>query len=213
MKKNLLLVLMALSMGTGAALNAQNIEINVQVEAPACRVHRPVWLGTVAWDAPYVYIPELNLYYSMAEGFYYYLCDGRWCCSVSLPAIYRAYNLAKLRHIAIRTSRPWRYNSRHRARYCRVEHPHARPPRPEPRPHRARPARPQRVDPPRGATHNRPGVKPHKERVSKEFNRSESRQSTEGRKASERRFVNKGLRRVSTDGSVSERTTSSLRSF
>lgn len=153
MKKFLVMLVLACGPMWAPDMRSQDVNINIQVGSslPAGWV-RPAWLGTAAWDAPYVYLPEVDVYYSLAEGFYYYMSGGRWCCSLSLPPVCRGYDLAALRHIAIRTPRPWQHHARHRALYCRREP--ARPPR--------RPAVAGRVPAvkPRPAAPSRPAVSP-----------------------------------------------------
>ncbi|MGI6219372.1 MAG: hypothetical protein ACOYJE_05865 [Bacteroidaceae bacterium] len=214
MKRILFFAFSALFLGSGSMIEAQNVRIDVHVDAPVCKVVRPAWLGAAAWDAPYVYIPELDLYYSMAEGFYYYFDGRQWCCSMSLPVCFRAYDLSALRHIAIRTRMPWRYNREHRARYCRAGQMRLLQRRDAKIPARL-PDAPKAMPPKRDGqfAENRPGVGQKPTPVRTENRKRIERNNAEGRDVSAKRFVKKGLRRVSSDVDAERRTASPLRTL
>ncbi len=197
MKRMVVFAFSLLCLGSGGMLKAQDVYVGVRVEAPVRGAVLPSWLGVKAWDAPYVYIPELDLYYSVGEGFYYYLDNGQWCCCMSLPVAFQAYDLSSLRHVAIHTPMPWRYNRQHRARYCRAG---------QMKPLRKRtpegkaaslPHAPNEV---RAKDDDGHGVAIRRDWEPEVGNKNiTGKINTEGKEASARRFVKKGLRRVSSD--------------
>lgn len=113
--KKLLLVL-ALLMGTGALYNtveAQNINISINIG------RQPAW-GPVGYDyVGYYYFPDIDIYYNVDFGMFYYYNRGRWIQTRHLPYRYHNYDLYGLHKVVLNVNNPWRYHNMHRRDYAR----------------------------------------------------------------------------------------------
>jgi rRNA maturation protein Nop10 len=79
---------------------------------------QPTW-GPTGYDrADYYYIPDINSYYSVAEGQYIYKDGSSWVHSVSLPASYRGYDPYSSYKVVLNEDRPYENNDSHQAKYA-----------------------------------------------------------------------------------------------
>ena len=108
MKKTLLMMIFLAMIGA-SQLNAQNIQININLD------RQPAW-GPSGYDyAQYYYIPDLNIYYDVMNALFYYLQGGEWVPNRYLPDRYRRYDLYSLYKIVINdVDQPWMSNRMHR---------------------------------------------------------------------------------------------------
>ncbi len=91
-----------------ANVQAQTINIEIQ----------PSW-GPVGYDyAEFYYIPELNVYYDVANGLYYYYASRRWIGAPYLPVRYKRYDLHSMYKVVLNGDpHPWLSNRYHRRDY------------------------------------------------------------------------------------------------
>lgn len=114
MKK--LVLVFALLMGVTSFYNtaeAQNISININIG------RQPAW-GPVGYDyAGYYYFPDIDIYYDVNVGLFYFLDRGRWVSAHYLPYAYRNYDLYRLYKVVLNVNQPWRYHHNHYRDYAR----------------------------------------------------------------------------------------------
>lgn len=92
---------------------AQNISVNINIG------NQPAW-GPVGYDyVNYYYFPDIDVYYNVNSGFYYYFDRGRWISTRYLPYIYANYDLYGLYKVVLNINDPWMYNNIHRRDYAR----------------------------------------------------------------------------------------------
>jgi rRNA maturation protein Nop10 len=78
---------------------------------------QPNW-GPTGYDrADFYYIPDIDVYYSVAERQYIYRDGSGWIHAVSLPASYSGYDPYHSYKVVLNEDRPYRNNDTHRSRY------------------------------------------------------------------------------------------------
>jgi len=106
----------ALLIGVASFYNtaeAQNINISINIG------RQPAW-GPVGYDyAGYYYFPDIDIYYDVNVGLFYYADRGRWISARYLPYHYRNYDLYRLHKVVLNVHQPWRYHSTHYRDYAR----------------------------------------------------------------------------------------------
>ncbi len=87
---------------------AQTININIQ----------PSW-GPEGYDyAEFYYIPELNIYYDVINGLFYYYASRHWIGAQYLPVKYKRYDLHSMYKVVLNGDPcPWLDNRIHRVEY------------------------------------------------------------------------------------------------
>ncbi len=114
MKKFLLAF--ALLLGATSFYNtveAQSINISINIG------RQPAW-GPVGYDyVGYYYFPDIDCYYDVNVGMFYYMDRGRWISARYLPYAYRHYDLYGLYKVVLNVNQPWRYHSAHYRDYAR----------------------------------------------------------------------------------------------
>jgi len=68
-------------------------------------------------DEDYYYLPEVDAYYSVPEGCYYYNDGSRWMSAAYLPGAYRDYNWRTARRYEVRAPRPYMHHDYYRSRF------------------------------------------------------------------------------------------------
>jgi len=109
MKKYILIF--ALLIGVTSFYNtaeAQNVNISINIG------RQPAW-GPVGYDyVDYYYMPDINCYFNVNLGLFYYHDRGRWISARYLPYGYRNYDLYGMHKVVLVNVRdPWRYNTVH----------------------------------------------------------------------------------------------------
>ncbi|NDV93686.1 hypothetical protein D0T84_01980 [Dysgonomonas sp. 521] len=109
MKKYILIF--ALLFGVTSYYNtaeAQSVNISINIG------NQPAW-GPVGYDyVDYYYMPDINCYFNVNLGLFYYLDRGRWISARYLPYAYRGYDLYGMyKVVLVNVANPWRYNSVH----------------------------------------------------------------------------------------------------
>lgn len=96
----------------GETVKAQGFSININIGV------QPAW-GPVGYDyVEFYYIPEVDCYYDVPRGLFYYVHNGRWISGRYLPPYYSRYDLYRLHKVVINGySQPWRYHQRHYPAY------------------------------------------------------------------------------------------------
>lgn len=116
MKKFLLII--ALLIGVSSFYNtteAQNINVNINIG------RQPAW-GPVGYDyARYYYFPDIDCYYDVNIGMFYYMNRGRWVSARYLPYGYRNHDLYGLYKVVLNVNEPWRYHHNHYRDYARYK--------------------------------------------------------------------------------------------
>ncbi|MDR0825110.1 MAG: hypothetical protein LBN74_08455 [Prevotella sp.] len=115
MKKFILAI--ALLIGIASLNNkveAQSINISINIGS------QPSW-GPVGYDyVDYYYLPDINCYYNVNAGLFYYLDRGRWFSARYLPYAYSHYDLYGMyKVVLVNIANPWMYNSTHYRDYER----------------------------------------------------------------------------------------------
>ncbi|WP_029904261.1 hypothetical protein [Prevotella sp. 10(H)] len=114
MKK--LLLAFALFIGAASLYNtaeAQNVNISINIG------RQPAW-GPVGYDyVGYYYFPDIDCYYDVNVGMFYYQNRGRWISARYLPYSYRNYDLYGMYKVVLNVHEPWRYHHNHYRDYAR----------------------------------------------------------------------------------------------
>lgn len=79
---------------------------------------QPAW-GPVGYEvASYYYMPDLNIYYDVANALFYFLSGGSWTANQYLPSQYRTYDLYSIYKVVINDEpKPWINNKTHKKLY------------------------------------------------------------------------------------------------
>ena len=116
MKKFLLAL--ALFIGVASFYNtseAQNISVNINIG------RQPAW-GPVGYNyVGYYYFPDIDCYYDVNVGLFYFLERGRWISARYLPYGYRNYDLYGMYKVVLNVRDPWRYHHTHYRDYGRYK--------------------------------------------------------------------------------------------
>lgn len=110
------IVAFALLIGATSLYNtveAQSVNISVNIG------RQPAW-GSVGYDyVNYYYFPDIDCYYDVNIGMFYYNDRGRWMSARYLPYGYRNYDLYGLYKVVLNVHEPWRYHRTHYRDYAR----------------------------------------------------------------------------------------------
>ncbi len=79
----------------------------------ACFVAAPV---RTDWGHDYYFYPDVNVYFGLATGYYYYPVNRRWIRARRLPP-HIHLRPAYRRRLLVRGLNPYRYNTQHRRRF------------------------------------------------------------------------------------------------
>lgn len=114
MKKFLFIIALFISVSSFYnTIEAQNISVNINIG------RQPAW-GPVGYDyASYYYFPDIDCYYDVNVGMFYYMNRGRWVSARYLPYAYRNYDLYGLYKVVLNVNEPWRYHRNHYRDYSR----------------------------------------------------------------------------------------------
>lgn len=120
MKK--LILTLALIVTTAAyTMQAQRVSVNINIGS------QPSW-GPVGYDyVDYYYMPDIDCYYSVNQGLFFYLNAGRWVGVRYLPYTYRNYDFYSMYKVVLVGHDPWLQNNRHRRMYARYRGYHTQP--------------------------------------------------------------------------------------
>lgn len=100
-----------------AFIQPAKAQIHVQVN-----IGQPQW-GPVGYaQAMFYYLPELDLYYDVANRNYTYYENGRWVSYRNLPRRYRHVDLYRTYKVVINSPRPWHNHRHYHDRYHRYAH-------------------------------------------------------------------------------------------
>ena len=112
MKKFILLISAVVLIGLSNTANAQ-VSVNVNINS------QPSWGPGGYQYARYYYLPDLNIYYDVANSIFRYLSGSRWISCRSLPSRYRHYDLYKMYKVVINNPSPWAHNRTYSYRYAK----------------------------------------------------------------------------------------------
>lgn len=111
--------------------NAQ-VSIHLGINIPAHRVYVPAPPPPVVEEQPvyddndnvnvsddddYYYLPEVEAYYNVGAGCYYYNDGSRWVSCAYLPGAYRDYNWRSAVRYEVRAPRPFMHHDFYRSRW------------------------------------------------------------------------------------------------
>lgn len=106
MKRFLLSLILGLVV-TISALQAQQVNVNINIGS------QPAW-GPIGYDyVDYYYMPDINCYYSVNQGLFFYFNAGHWVGVPYLPPYYRNYDFNTMYKVVLVGHDPWRHNKRH----------------------------------------------------------------------------------------------------
>ncbi|MES2628358.1 MAG: hypothetical protein V4616_05265 [Bacteroidota bacterium] len=113
MKKILVLLPLITLLGM-ARLNAQ-VSVNVNIGGP------PAWGPYGYNDARFYFIPDIDVYYDVWDGCYWYQDYNQWICRPTLPPRYAGFDLYGCYKVVLdyRGGYPYRYYNDHRISYAR----------------------------------------------------------------------------------------------
>lgn len=115
MKKIIIAISLFFATGLISLAPAQNINININLDK------QPSW-GPSGYDyAGYYYIPDLNVYYDIANSLFYYLSGSNWISNQYLPDKYRKYDLYSMYKVVINDQQPWSQNKTHKKSYSQYK--------------------------------------------------------------------------------------------
>ncbi|MCD8179473.1 MAG: hypothetical protein LUE98_19560 [Tannerellaceae bacterium] len=114
MKKIIALLAIILASATLVPVQAQNVNININLNID----RQPAW-GPIGYKyVDYYYFPDINIYYDVNNGLFYYSSRGKWIADRYLPAKYRTYDLYVMYKVVLNERQPWVYNKVHRRQYA-----------------------------------------------------------------------------------------------
>lgn len=114
MKKFILLISAVALIGLSSTANAQ-VNVNVNIN------NQPAWGPSGYQYAQYYYLPDLNVYYDVANTLFYYLSGSRWTSCRILPNRYSRYDLYKMYKVVINKPRPWMHHQTYVHAYARYK--------------------------------------------------------------------------------------------
>lgn len=115
MKKFFLAFVLFIAAGSlyNNTLEAQNINISINLG------RQPAW-GPTGYDyVGYYYFPDIDIYYNVNLGMFYYPDRGRWISARYLPYRYQRYDLYGLYKVVLNVNDPWRYHNMHYRDYAK----------------------------------------------------------------------------------------------
>ncbi len=112
MKNFIYLSLLFIGISFAPTAQAQvNVNINIG--------NQPLW-GPAGYEfARFYYIPEIDVYYNIANRKYTYYQGNRWVTKSKLPSRYRKFDIYSTYKVVINDDNPWRYHDRNRRSYGR----------------------------------------------------------------------------------------------
>ena len=112
MKKLIYLSLLFIGFSFTPTAQAQiNVNINIG--------NQPLW-GPAGYEfARFYYIPEIDVYYNVANRKYTYFHGNRWVTKSKLPSRYRNFDIYRTYKVVINDDSPWRFHERNRRSYGR----------------------------------------------------------------------------------------------
>ncbi|MCD8044330.1 MAG: hypothetical protein LUH10_14865 [Tannerellaceae bacterium] len=114
MKKIIALLAIILASAALVPVQAQNVNININLNID----RQPAW-GPIGYKyVDYYYFPDINIYYDVNNGLFYYSSRGKWIADRYLPAKYRRYDLYVMYKVVLNERQPWVYNKVHRRQYA-----------------------------------------------------------------------------------------------
>ncbi|MDR2956508.1 MAG: hypothetical protein LBV43_15655 [Prevotella sp.] len=114
MKKLVFAFILLFSIGSFyVPAKAQSINISINIGS------QPAW-GPVGYDyVGFYYFPDMDCYYDVNVGMFYYYNRGHWVSARYLPYAYRHYDLYRMHKVVLNVRDPWRYHSIHRRDYAK----------------------------------------------------------------------------------------------
>lgn len=111
--KKLILTFALILTCSAYTMQAQRVSVNINIGS------QPAW-GPVGYDyVDYYYMPDIDCYYSVNQGLFFYMNAGRWVGVRYLPYAYRNYDFYTMYKVVLVGHDPWMYNNRHRREYAR----------------------------------------------------------------------------------------------
>lgn len=105
----------ALFLGGLALAKPASAQINVSLNIGV----QPQW-GPVGYDyARYYYMPEMDMYYDVANRSYLYYNGRSWISNRNIPRQYGHVNLYRTYKVVVNDENPWRNHRHYRDRYGR----------------------------------------------------------------------------------------------
>lgn len=103
--------MLAASLVNRAEAQSINVSVNVNLHK------QPAW-GPVGYDyAAFYYFPDLNIYFDVNNGLFYYPYRGNWAHSRYLPDKYHKHDLYVMYKVVLNEYRPWANNRMHKRHY------------------------------------------------------------------------------------------------
>ena len=91
-----------------------NVNINIG--------NQPLW-GPVGYEyVRYYYLPEIDVYYNVANKKYTYFQGNRWVTKSKLPGRYKNFDIYRTYKVVLNNPNPWNHHDRNRREYGRFAH-------------------------------------------------------------------------------------------
>lgn len=103
----------------GGQMSAQ-VSVNVNLGSP------PAWGPAGYTDVRYYYVPDIGIYYDVAQAEYIYPASNGWVRSRVVPVAYRQYNFYNGYKVVLtdyRGATPYVYYKKHKVKYPKGYHP------------------------------------------------------------------------------------------
>ena len=111
--KKLILTFALILTCSAYTMQAQRVSVNINIGS------QPAW-GPVGYDyVDYYYMPDIDCYYSVNQGLFFYMNAGRWVGVRYLPYAYKNYDFYTMYKVVLVGHDPWMCNNRHRREYAR----------------------------------------------------------------------------------------------
>jgi hypothetical protein len=99
--------------GTSNAQVKVNINFNLNTQ--------PAW-GPTGYDyVEYYYLPDIDVYYCVPTGLFYYSYRGQWVGRKRLPSRYSGFDLYHSYKVVLNEKEPWRYNKGYVKEYAKYK--------------------------------------------------------------------------------------------
>ncbi len=118
--KKIFFVLLPLMVLLGTVESKAQVSVSVNIGVP------PAWGPYGYDDARFYYIPDIDIYYDVWYGNYWYFDRGVWVSAVVLPPRYARFDLYGCYKVVLdyRGDTPYRYYHDHRSRYANYRNYH-----------------------------------------------------------------------------------------
>ena len=100
-----------------AGISNAQVKININFNLNT----QPAW-GPTGYDyVEYYFLPDIDVYYYVPSGLYYYKYRGRWIARETLPSRYIRFDLYHSYKVVLNEKEPWKHNADFVAKYAKYK--------------------------------------------------------------------------------------------